>query len=678
MATRTTQSTTNQATKPTNSKKASRGKTAAVARPSGAVEGSATVDQFLATAGTLTLAERKTIVEQATILIEQNYVHLPLKIAMHAVNPVQRLRLLRSRLDRQTAATADPEWRFHAEMSAIFHSVRDLHTNYLLPAPFNGKIAYLPFLVEEYTASGQAHFVVSRLLQGFAAPAGFGQGTEITHWNGTPIAKAVELQAERFAGSNRAARHVRGLDSLTIRSLRIHLPPEEAWIAVTYLKADGSTAELRQEWLVVDNLPPAQADATDLMVASSLAVDVGGDDVGRARRLLYAPRSIDAEAAVIGTVSAHSPSGPTPRAVDADTDVPTTLPGVIRARVVTTPSGMFGHLRIFTFSMQDATPFIDEVTRLLEVLPKDGLILDVRGNGGGLIFASEFLLQLFTPRTIVPEPTQFIVSPLNVRLCQRHATNAAGIDLGPWAASMVQATETGATFSGAFPISPVATANAIGQRYHGPVLLVTDARCYSATDIFAGGFQDHRLGPILGVDDNTGAGGANVWQHNLLKQLFELPAPADGASPFKALPKGADMRVAIRRTLRVGDRSGTPVEDLGILPDHRHPLTQRDLLEGNVDLLAKAGTILATLAVRELRATTSTQGSTLIVELQTRGLDRVDIFLDGRPRASVDIAPAASPAAVTTTVATVAVTGSKLRLDGYAAGALVASRLQST
>ena len=37
------------------------------------------------------------------LMLEGNYVHLPLKSAMHAVNPVQRLRLLRARLLRQTA-----------------------------------------------------------------------------------------------------------------------------------------------------------------------------------------------------------------------------------------------------------------------------------------------------------------------------------------------------------------------------------------------------------------------------------------------------------------------------------------------------------------------------------------------------------------------------------------------
>ena len=81
-----------------------------------AVPGSVPLHQFLGTAGTLTHAERMTIVEQAILLLEGNYVHLPVKSAMHAVNPVQRLRLLRARLLRQTDATMDAERTFHTEM----------------------------------------------------------------------------------------------------------------------------------------------------------------------------------------------------------------------------------------------------------------------------------------------------------------------------------------------------------------------------------------------------------------------------------------------------------------------------------------------------------------------------------------------------------------------------------
>ena len=105
--------------------------------------------------GTLTLDQRKLLVDQAIVLLEQNYVHLPLKVAMHAVNPLQRLRLLRTRMDAPDDADDGAEWLFHRQMSAIFHSVRDLHTNYLLPAPFAGKIAFLPFVIEKCSTTVQ-------------------------------------------------------------------------------------------------------------------------------------------------------------------------------------------------------------------------------------------------------------------------------------------------------------------------------------------------------------------------------------------------------------------------------------------------------------------------------------------------------------------------------------------
>ena len=588
------------------------------------------------------------IVEQATLLIEQNYAHLPLKVAMHAVNPVQKLRLLAARLDRQTKETMGAEPAFHAEMAAIFHSLRDLHTNYLLPLPFAGKIAYLPFLVEEFQASDGPKFVVSHLMQGFSAP-GFGPGAELTHWAGMPISRAVEVNGDRFAGSNAAARRARGVESLTVRSLRMHLPPDEEFVVVGYVGIDGAVRELRQHWLVVDNLPPLVAD--DALTAASTAqgMDLGADEVARGKRLLFAPHTL---------VEGGGQGG----------DITSTMAGTFRARMVTTPSGSFGHIRIFTFSVNDPDAFVAEFVRLIGLLPQNGLIVDVRGNGGGHIFASEFLLQTMTPRHITPEPVQFINTTLNLKICRRHKDNPSGIDLGPWLPSMEQATETGSTFSAAVPITPEDGANALGQRYHGPVVLITDARCYSATDILAAGFQDHAIGPVIGVDDNTGAGGANVWEHRLLKQLFELPT-VDAGSPYKALPKQAGMRVSIRRTLRVGSRSGTPVEDLGVVPDIRHKLTRNDVVSGNVDLLARAGQVLAALPVRKLQvvATPAANGA-LKVDLSVQNIDRADVYVDARPRASIDIG------GTTATLTIANASGARrIRVEGFAAGQLVAS-----
>ncbi|MFA7763901.1 S41 family peptidase [Streptomyces sp. NRRL S-448] len=610
---------------------------------------------FLHGEGTLTLDERKLLVDQALVLFEQNYVHLPLKTAMHAVNPVQRLRVLRRRLERQTTDTMPEEWLFHAELSEIFHSVRDLHTNYLLPAPFKGKIAFLPFLIEEYADEQGPHFLVTHVAQQFPVPEPkFRPGVEITHWSGTPIATAVDLHAARFAGSNAAARHSRGVQSLTVRPLRMHLPPFEEWVAVTYLDAEGTTQELRVDWQIADSLP-ALVDADAVTEAAlSQGLDLDADETGRAKVMLFAPRIAEQEMAAAAGEEIPVSAG----------EVPTSMPAVFRAREISTPSGKFGHIRIFTFNVPDPGSFVAEFIRLIGALPQNGLIVDVRDNGGGHIHAAEFALQALTPRRITPEPVQFLNTPLNLRICRKHEHNP-DIDLGTWVPSMEQAVEIGSTFSNAFPITPEDGANNIGQTYFGPVVLVTNARCYSATDIFAAGFQDHGIGTVIGTDDNTGAGGANVWTHGLLSALLE----GEAGVPYAKLPKEAGMRVSIRRTLRVGALSGTPVEDLGVLSDVRHRMTRRDLLEDNVDLLARAAGLLGARPPRTLTITAASRvNGSLRLNLETSNVDRVDVYLDERPRESVDVADGQ----VDVTVDNASAVGA-VRVDGFANRELVAS-----
>jgi hypothetical protein len=580
---------------------------------------------------------------------------------MHAVNPLQRLRVMRARMERQTAETMEAEWIFHRQVSSIFHSVRDLHTNYLLPVPFAGKIAFLPFMIEKCSDQTGDHYLITRTVTGYTAPQ-FGEGAEVTHWNGTPIARAVALNGAQFAGSNEAANLARGLESLTLRPLVIQSPPDEDWVTLSYLGLDGSAQELREQWKVTTNLPP-MTDLDALTPASaSMGLDLDSDEKARAKKALYVREVVDLEQ---GQSSAELAR---PKAVGG-ADLPTTMPGVFRAREVVTAHGTYGHLRIFTFSVTDPIAFRDEFVRLASALPQNGLIVDVRDNGGGHIFASEFTLQTMTPRHISPEPVQFISTPLNLRICRRHKDNPSGIDLGPWFDSLDLATETGAAYSAAKPITPEDGANAIGQTYYGPVVLVTDARVYSATDIFAAGFADHQIGRILGVDDNTGAGGANVWTHGLLATLLNEPPPPDPTSPYEALPNGANLRVAIRRTLRVGELSGTPVEDLGVRPDATHKMTRDDLLAGNVDLLDAAGAMLAAMPNRRLDVTTALAGTTLTVGLDVDGLDRVDLYLDDRPISSEDLAGAPIGIDILDVAA-----GQLLRADGYDAGDLVASR----
>lgn len=230
-----------------------------------------------------------------------------------------------------------------------------------------------------------------------------------------------------------------------MRSLSAHLPPFEEWVTVSYTGTDGAAHELRENWQIVENLPRMTGPLGE--AALFLGMDYEGDEISRANVMLFAPRVVAQQRAVEAGESPDSAAG----------EIVSMMPDVFTARTVQTPSGTFGHIRIHTFFVPDAGPFVEEFVRLIGLLPQNGLIVDVRDNGGGLVWASELTLQTLTPRRITPEPFQFINTPLNLRICRNSPR------LRPWVKSMEQAIEIGAAFSDGLPLTPEDAANAIGQ-----------------------------------------------------------------------------------------------------------------------------------------------------------------------------------------------------------------------
>src|SRR6185436_20807501 len=205
----------------------------------------------------LSRTERLRIVEQARVLMEMNYVHLPMKRAIHAIDPIQQLKLLKLQLAEWNVAL-ESTLDFHRRMLSIFGSTRDLHTLYLLPEPYRSCTAYLPFLIEQCFEGGAERFLVTRTALGTDAAAvsdnrgeaKFERGVEVLAWNGVPIARAIAINAESQAGSNPDARFARGLDNLTIRPLNSTVPPDEHWVDILYLAKNGVVANHREYWLV--------------------------------------------------------------------------------------------------------------------------------------------------------------------------------------------------------------------------------------------------------------------------------------------------------------------------------------------------------------------------------------------------------------------------------------------
>ena len=539
------------------------------------IPGAVPLLDWLDTIRRLTKREKERIVDQALTLIDDLYVHLPLKRAMHAVDPIQRLKLIKYRLSRMD------EWGFQSEMISTFMGLRDLHTNYILPDPYRGATAFLPFLIEEFSQDNEPQYMVSKVFHGFDHPS-FREGAILTHWSGIPVERAVRLNAERNAGSNEDARLAQGLERLTIRPLMMSLPPDEEWVDIRYISS-GQVHELRFGWQVLPPVPTATGSALDSAeerIQAAIGIDVQTEVARRIKKALFVPKAMALEKEMAKYQLERAAAAAGGPELEPDIGAASLMPDVFVFRTVHTQHGRFGYIRIYTFNVDDADEFVGEFVRIAGQLPQDGLIIDVRSNGGGYITAGEKLLQVLTPNKIEPERLHFINTPLTLELAERHEW------IAQWAPSISMSIETGSIFSQGFPIEPAAEYNRIGQQYHGRVILITDALCYSTTDIFAAGFQDHDIGPILGTSGNTGAGGANVWTHELLRRL--LPA----SSPIKSLPKNASFRVAIRRTTRVGARAGLPLEDLGVEPDAIHRMTRNDLLDGNVDLIERAAEML--------------------------------------------------------------------------------------
>lgn len=622
----------------------------------------------------LTLTDKHILVDQAKILLEQVYAHIYLKKALYAIDPVQRLTLLQYRLENPSDPVVKSELEFHRELLSIFTSLHDLHTNYVLPAPYNSLTAILPFLVEEYfDDQQQAHYLVTKISGVAPASDTFKAGVELITWNGLPIVEAIRLNGEQGGGSNAAARYAVGLRSLTIRSLAINLPPLETRLYLQYKTADDKLLETSFEWLLIkpsgglgvdlgvmpspDTLLPIRPDPSTIYRDFLLGNQLEGEYINQARKKLF----VD--------MKPHGRRVSGRRAAD-NTEVKSLLPD-ITARSVTTPSGSFAYLRLFSFMVQDDQAFIQETIRLLKLLPQNGLILDLRGNPGGLITAAERLLQIFTPHPVEPEKAQFISTPLIRELCIRNSPSpiAPQINLKDWVPSLKQAPVTGTLYSTAHAITTVEEANDIGQIYTGPVVLITDAHCYSATDMFAAGFRDNKVGKILGASDNTGAGGANVWQHLVLRVLAEAPGRTETNTLTKAfteLPRMADFRVSSRRMLRVGEQAGLPLEDFGVEPDERHYMTRTDILGTNQDLINHAAKLL--IAQSHYQISIKTNAANCTLEVITTAIDRVDWYINNRPAGSQDIS------SNTMIITLPKATGErKIRLEGFAKEVKVAA-----
>jgi C-terminal processing protease CtpA/Prc len=211
--------------------------------------------------------------------------------------------------------------------------------------------------------------------------------------------------------------------------------------------------------------------------------------------------------------------------------------------------------------------------------------VDLRSNPGGVVDAAERLFQLFTDRTV--QPVRFACRATRTMAALADA-DGNGADLADWAGSLRVCLDLGEEFSQHLPIADPEACNGARRAYRGPVVAVVDANTYSCGDLFAAGVVDHGIGRVVAVGTATGGGGANVWTHDDVRYAFHA-----AHLPLPPLPPGLGFSLAVRRMVRSGTGAGLAVEDVGVTGDERYDLTERDLVDGNTDLLEFCTGLLA-------------------------------------------------------------------------------------
>lgn len=495
------------------------------------------------------VAVQENLLELLITAIEEYYVHLPLKRSALAVDPVEQLRLL---LDSGRGKSRPG---FLRRLLRIVNGMKDRHTTLRLPPPWTGLVAYVPFVVEQCQGKAGDLYVVTKQLYGFEdIPV----GAVLSHWNGMPIHRQVGRLAAESQGANLGAAKRLGLANLTIRPLEYVLMPDEDWVTLSYRTREGESRTTTTPWRYY---------MRQFAGAHGSAGSGEGDALG-AGDTTDTLLGIDQALHVINESKRQGtkPSGEKAQKFQKDAQT-----GILFG-TVDTDSGSAGYMRIFSFSVPDATKFVESCARILSSLPQDRLIIDVRSNPGGLITAGQKLIRMLTKKS------SLTTSSIAFRNTSRTRSLGNIPQFAAWQLSLDLQSATGQNFAQTIPLTTYD--DVPDYRYPGRVGLVIDGLCYSTTDFFAADFMDNDVGTIVGIDESTGGGGANVWTWPVLQRFANFA----GAN-LPGMPGGFNLNISMRRSVRTGKLAGIPVEDLGVKCDVLHQLTMDDLFHGNKDLI---------------------------------------------------------------------------------------------
>ncbi len=566
----------------------------------------------------LSLEEKNLVIDQARIILKDLFVHRDLKLQHFGpdADPLPFLLDLKNRAQNLSTIS------FHREMLKAFQKMHDWHTTYQMPKPYQCYRTLLPIAFKAVRDEFGNEVIgvdsvvpnpeVKKLLpEGLDLKA----GDILVKYNDVDPQQIIARNMIRVHGANPAAVKRDSVGLLGWVSQKYNLFPEQDTVTVTLKAKDGTEKNYTLPWITRgDNKclnPEQNSGVTEGEKAEK-------DSQNEFNQMFRKPRKLSRFKGPGDLIESKDP--------------------ILKYKVLRNEFGSFGYLRLESFVPEklSSQELVIEIKRLLNgpLAEGDGLIIDIRSNGGGYIWIGEAMVQLLNQRNTVP---------LNFLLKNSETNKFFWETSGPtdpFTVELRKADSEGRAYSTPIPLNPAAGLNSMGQFFMKPVAVFINAGCYSTCDMFSASMQDLGAGIIVGEDSNTGAGGANNWNHQTI--MNSLPEGKKG--PFKPLPGGLNIGFSFRQTIRTGLHTGEFIEDTGVKADMMVEATTDDLDTSEAQL-RKISRRLAEEALK-FRSSVKIEGMSSIdvklnerpsVKMKWENTDAIDVRVNGIVKGTIDL-----------------------------------------
>lgn len=535
----------------------------------------------------LSIADKERIITEVSRFVRGVNPHIFLHRNLLKVDIPAELQGLRAKL-RSRSESGNTNAEFHFAMRGIFQQMDDLHSLYLPPTPLRDTIAVLGFASKEFFVHGDTlpsgtprrRYAVSDVVDSTVLPdEEFVLGAELLKVDGEDMDKVVRRLGRDGFGSNEAAQITRGVTAVSIRNLQTDAVPFKPTAEIEFKTKAGRRRVVTLPWIFVQIVVPETAAEVMGPIPSGLLSKRGREEAGELlQSTLALGRLANLDPAFrIANGTRRTPIPINPR-----------FESFIEPEILQTSVGPVGRLGILSFlapgSVVASPEWVAEVSRVLKLMPSNGLIVDIRGNPGGAGAIVKAYIELLTSATVPKSPFVIRASKLMKQFVSEdfgNVVNTSRVDFdtffGNFKTSVERALRVGEPFTGpgeTILFSPNPTVQK--RTYFGPIITVVDGATTSAGDLFAILQQDEGISQVVGVSDNVGAAGASTGPFSRFAEVFpKLLSP---------LPGGVDFRTAILRFFRTGKNNGAIVENFGMKPDVRYYPTLNDIVNEDCDL----------------------------------------------------------------------------------------------